>query len=237
MNYLRIQAARVLWFLLHPLRVHSIMVKHLSVPRLALLSLLAIGSVDCAPASNPGLRGSEDLLGYNPTNVLSQENTDDVGDYELLPGQKEDADIGEYLDFSNVENPQPIRGSKGGTDPGPRTPALDKLFSDRLAPPGTDKGDVGNAQWSLALSKVKQGKQNAGWSRQQNENVLPDAEAMAGVDMRLEPGGYRELHWHVASEWALMLNGSARVQVRRVGPIVEFMLTRAGCARRWQDFR
>lgn len=213
------------------------MVKHLSVPRLALLSLLAIGSVDCAPASNPGLRGSEDLLGYNPTNVLSQENTDDVGDYELLPGQKEDADIGEYLDFSNVENPQPIRGSKGGTDPGPRTPALDKLFSDRLAPPGTDKGDVGNAQWSLALSKVKQGKQNAGWSRQQNENVLPDAEAMAGVDMRLEPGGYRELHWHVASEWALMLNGSARVQVRRVGPIVEFMLTRAGCARRWQDFR
>ncbi|KAK7542180.1 oxalate decarboxylase [Phyllosticta citribraziliensis] len=188
------------------------MARHTSVPRLALLSLVAIGSVSCAPASNPGLRGSEELLGYNPTNVLSQENTNDVGDYELLPGQKEDANIGEYLDFSNVDNPQPIRGSKGGTDPGPRTPALDKLFSDRLAPPGTDHGDVGNAQWSLALSKVKQGKKNAGWSRQQNVDVLPDATAMAGVDMRLEPNGYRELHWHVASEWALMLNGSARVQ-------------------------
>ncbi|KAK7522293.1 putative oxalate decarboxylase [Phyllosticta citriasiana] len=188
------------------------MVRHTTIPQLTLLSVLAIGSVNCAPASNPGLRGSEELLGYNPTNVLSQEKTDDVGDYQLLPGQKEDANIGEYLDFSNVENPQPIRGSKGGTDPGPRTPALDKLFSDKLAPPGTDHGDTGNAQWSLALSRVKQGKGNAGWSRQQNEDVLPLATAMAGVDMRLEPNGYRELHWHLASEWALMLNGSARVQ-------------------------
>lgn len=33
--------------------------------------------------------------------------------------------------------------------------------------------------------------------------------------MRLEAGGYRELHWHVASEWSLVLNGSCRVQVMR----------------------
>lgn len=43
---------------------------------------------------------------------------------------------------------------------------------------------------------------------------MPDATQMAGVDMRLEPGGYRELHWHVASEWSLVLNGSCRIQVR-----------------------
>lgn len=42
---------------------------------------------------------------------------------------------------------------------------------------------------------------------------MPDATAMAGVDMRLEPGAYRELHWHVASEWSLVLNGSCRIQV------------------------
>ena len=29
--------------------------------------------------------------------------------------------------------------------------------------------------------------------------------------MRLISGGIRELHWHVASEWALMLYGSARI--------------------------
>jgi oxalate decarboxylase/phosphoglucose isomerase-like protein (cupin superfamily) len=44
---------------------------------------------------------------------------------------------------------------------------------------------------------------------------MPDATAMAGVDMRLEPGAYRELHWHVASEWALVLNGSCRIQVNK----------------------
>lgn len=42
---------------------------------------------------------------------------------------------------------------------------------------------------------------------------MPDATEMAGVDMRLEPGGYRELHWHVAGEWSLVLNGSCRIQV------------------------
>lgn len=47
---------------------------------------------------------------------------------------------------------------------------------------------------------------------------MPDATLMAGVDMRLEPAGYRELHWHVAAEWSLVLNGSCRIQV----PIILF---------------
>ena len=34
---------------------------------------------------------------------------------------------------------------------------------------------------------------------------------MAGVDMRLEPHSYRELHWHTASEWSLILSGNVRV--------------------------
>jgi oxalate decarboxylase/phosphoglucose isomerase-like protein (cupin superfamily) len=42
---------------------------------------------------------------------------------------------------------------------------------------------------------------------------MPAAKLMAGVDMRLEAGGYRELHWHQAAEWALVLNGSCRIQV------------------------
>lgn len=43
-----------------------------------------------------------------------------VSQYDLVPGQQEDADIGLYLDLSAVRNPQPIRGTNGGTDPGPR---------------------------------------------------------------------------------------------------------------------
>jgi oxalate decarboxylase len=34
---------------------------------------------------------------------------------------------------------------------------------------------------------------------------------MAGVEMRLTAGGVRELHWHVEGEWAIMLNGNARI--------------------------
>jgi len=34
---------------------------------------------------------------------------------------------------------------------------------------------------------------------------------MAGVNMRLKPGGIRELHWHKETEWAYMLAGRARL--------------------------
>ena len=43
-----------------------------------------------------------------------------VSHYDLVPGQQEEADIGLYLDLSASHNPQPIRGTNGGTDPGPR---------------------------------------------------------------------------------------------------------------------
>lgn len=65
----------------------------------------------------------------------------------------------------------------------------------------------------LTLANNSLGKGKSGWSRQQNINVLPAATEMAGVNMRLEAAGYRELHWHVAAEWALVLNGSCRIQV------------------------
>src|SRR5712692_9457919 len=34
---------------------------------------------------------------------------------------------------------------------------------------------------------------------------------MAGVNMRLTAGGVRELHWHTADEWAIVLYGNARI--------------------------
>ncbi|TEY81691.1 hypothetical protein BOTCAL_0032g00340 [Botryotinia calthae] len=161
-------------------------------------------SILAAPTGDP-------LLGYNPSNVVINQDTDNV-DYELAPGQTDPANVGAYLDFSTIENPQPMRGSKGGTDPGPRTSAYDILNPDKLAPPGTDHGSVSNAQWPLGLSHAKLGLGHAGWSRQQNIDNIPAATEMAGVDMRLEEGGYRELHWHKAAEWAYIFNGSVRLQ-------------------------
>jgi oxalate decarboxylase len=43
--------------------------------------------------------------------------------------------------------------------------------------------------------------------------VLPTSKDLTGVNMRLTAGSFRELHWHTADEWALMLYGNARVTV------------------------
>lgn len=88
--------------------------------------IAVLGTVNGAPArntirdsANPPLRGSEDLLGYSSDNKLSDHSTEEVK-YTLLPGQKEDPKIGSYLDFEKADNPQPIRGDLGASDPGPR---------------------------------------------------------------------------------------------------------------------
>ena len=84
----------------------------------------------------------------------------------------------------------------------------EKLNPDLYAPPGTDAGDMPNLMWPMGLSHNRAGTgRNSGFARQQNTAVLPAAVAMAGVDMRLAPHAYRELHWHTANEWALMLKG------------------------------
>lgn len=151
------------------------------------------------------LRGGPELRGPNPTNSINTKNPAVVPSsaYSILPAQTADADTGLYLDFSQVENPQPIRGNggKAPTDPGPRNTLLDKQNSDLFAPPGTDSGDVDNAKWPLGLSHNRHGLNGAGWARQQNVGQLPIAKNMAGVDMHLEPYAYRELHWYVESSF------------------------------------
>lgn len=85
--------------------------------------------VDIPPDQSPGppgaqgsLYGSESLTGPDGNPVNSADvATVPVSDYTLVPGQDENADLGLYLDLSKSQDPQPIRGTNGGTDPGPRT--------------------------------------------------------------------------------------------------------------------
>ncbi len=43
---------------------------------------------------------------------------------------------------------------------------------------------------------------------------MPISKGLAGVSMRLEPGGLRELHWHAtAAEWAFVVEGRVRTTV------------------------
>jgi hypothetical protein len=71
-----------------------------------------------APSGPTGLRGSSDLLGTNGEPILTS-NSAIVKDYQYVHGQSQDKDLGLYLDFTSVPNPQPIRGTHGATDPGP----------------------------------------------------------------------------------------------------------------------
>ena len=58
--------------------------------------------------------------------------------------------------------------------------------------------------------------QDGGWSRQVTVHELPISKDIAGVNMRLTAGGIRELHWHEADEWAIMLYGNARLTALNV---------------------
>ena len=149
--------------------------------------------------SNDGspLRGPSDLLGYGNNPVDPAENAVvPASSYKLAPGQAADADIGIPFSIEDVENPQPIRGDTGATDPGPRTYAYDRLNPDTFAPPASDQGDLPQGKWPMGLSHRRIQPGRAGWVRQQNTQQLPQATAMAGVDMYLAPNAYRELHWH-----------------------------------------
>lgn len=105
--------------------------------------------------------------------------------------------------------PQPIRGNEGGTDLGPRNISLDQQNPDILTPPSTDAGTLPNLKFSFSLAHNRL--QQGGWARQVTVRELPIATTLAGVNMRLNPGGVRELHWHKQAEWAYMLAGRARI--------------------------
>jgi oxalate decarboxylase len=55
--------------------------------------------------------------------------------------------------------------------------------------------------------------QEGGWTHEENSKVLPSSVDLTGVNMRLTAGSFRELHWHTADEWAILLDGKARVTV------------------------
>lgn len=113
--------------------------------------------------------------------------------------------------MTEKNTPQPIRGDKGASDPGPRNIALDLQNPDILTPPPTDNGSIPNLKFSfgMAHNRLEEG----GWAREVTVRELPAATGLAGVDMRLDSGVVRELHWHKEAEWGYVLEGKCRVTV------------------------
>jgi len=105
--------------------------------------------------------------------------------------------------------PQPIRDGQGASILGPTNPARQAQAPDLIAPPPTDHGTLPNLKWSFADSHTRLSE--GGWARQTTARELPIATEFAAVNMRLQAGAVRELHWHREAEWAYMIAGRARI--------------------------
>ena len=102
---------------------------------------------------------------------------------------------------------EPIRNGDGAPILGPRNVPLERQNPDLLAAPRTDSRTVPNLKYSFAAAHNRL--LPGGWAREITTRELPAATELAGVNMRLEPGGVREMHWHKEAEWAYMLAGRA----------------------------
>ncbi len=105
----------------------------------------------------------------------------------------------------NAQNPRSL------VDPGPQNPALAGQFPAAQSPPATDVGGLPQ-NWASFNNSPKR-IQNGGWARQVTQADFALSETISGVNMRLTAGGIRELHWHLAGEWAYMSYGNCRVTV------------------------
>jgi oxalate decarboxylase len=105
----------------------------------------------------------------------------------------------------NVTNPKAL------VDPGPQDPGIANNEPSFLSPPATDVNGMPQYWASFNLSPKRI--QNGGWARQITEDDFKISTTIAGVNMRLGPGGVRELHWHQQAEWAIMTYGICRVTI------------------------
>jgi oxalate decarboxylase len=115
--------------------------------------------------------------------------------------------------FGNPDEPAQgavnARSSGSLADPGPQSSALAKQFPDQQSPPATDVGGL-PLNWA-SFNNASRRIQNGGWARQVTTDDFAISKEIAGVNMRLSPGGIRELHWHQAAEWAIMTYGTCRI--------------------------
>jgi oxalate decarboxylase len=112
---------------------------------------------------------------------------------------------------TDVKVPQPIVDGRGATILGPRNVPVERENPDVLISPETDAGTIKNLKFPFAMARNRV--LSGGFAREVTSRELPIATEIAGVDMRLTPGGIRELHWHKEAEWAYMIAGSCRISI------------------------
>ncbi|WP_258069233.1 cupin domain-containing protein [Rathayibacter sp. AY1H3] len=92
---------------------------------------------------------------------------------------------------------------------GPQNRVLEGLFPNQIAAPATDISTQPFFWSSFNISPRRV--QRGGWARELTQADFAISNEIAGVNMYLEAGGIRELHWHQSAEWALMTKGNCRI--------------------------
>ena len=110
---------------------------------------------------------------------------------------------------SMKQNTQQAEEDLSFSNPGPQNVLLRGQNPNSNKPPATDHGVLGPIWYSYELTHKRV--QEGGWTHQVTERELPTSKDIAAVQMRLTAGSFRELHWHLADEWAYMLSGKARL--------------------------
>ncbi|CAB3776813.1 oxalate decarboxylase family bicupin [Pararobbsia alpina] len=112
--------------------------------------------------------------------------------------------------FGNPDRPpEGAINAKSVTDPGPQNPTLANQFPSFQDPPATDINGM-PIFWS-SFNNAHKRIQDGGWAREVTQLDFYISEDIAGVNMRLNAGGIRELHWHQQAEWAFMVDGNCRI--------------------------
>lgn len=116
--------------------------------------------------------------------------------------------------FGNPDRPSEgaVNASKQALGmPGPQNPVLQSQFPSFTNPPATDINGLPLfwASFNNAHARIQSG----GWARQVTQDDFAISESISGVNMRLDAGGIREMHWHQQAEWAFVTNGTCRITV------------------------
>ncbi len=122
--------------------------------------------------------------------------------------------------FGNPDLPQEGMVNTTGdpastTMTGPRNPVLESQFPNVITAPATDISTQPFFWSSFNISPRRQ--QRGGWAREVTQADFAISNEIAGVNMYLESGGIRELHWHQTGEWAMMTEGKCRITTLSAG--------------------
>ena len=102
-----------------------------------------------------------------------------------------------------VDNPE------SATMTGPQNLIIESQFPNQIDSPATDISTQAFFWSSFNISPRRV--QDGGWAREVTQSDFAISDEISGVNMYLEAGGIRELHWHQTAEWAVMTRGKCRI--------------------------